>query len=98
MLKDFVKAVLLHTVQITSARNLSLTRYIYRKETNYTELKFFLEKPPIGQPLKNFSMFYGTKNFIAEFTGPYHEPDQSGLYYSILQYIRSIGILSSHIY
>jgi hypothetical protein len=28
-------------------------------------------------------------------SGPYHEPDQSSIHYSILQYIRTIGILSS---
>jgi hypothetical protein len=33
-----------------------------------------LEKPPVAQPLKNFSTFYGTRSFLTVFTSALHWP------------------------
>jgi hypothetical protein len=60
----------------------------------------FLEKPPIVQPLKNFTTFYGTRRFINVFTRALHwslfwaRPTKSVPSHPTS--LRSILILSTH--
>jgi hypothetical protein len=56
------------------------------------------EKPPVTQLLKNFTEFYGSRNFTTVLTtaspGPYHEPDQSSPYNPIKLCTLNYGYLS----